>query len=606
MEKRVLITIVVCVGILLIWMVFFSPKRQQPGGPEGEQPKVAGQGAGAPSTPPPPPGTPGATPTAPAAPRAQGAPRPGTAPPTPGTPTPSTPTAPTDPAAAAPERLPEQVTTRTEPGLYEVSVSSWGARVKSFRLLHPQYTTGGEQISLKERITALWERRKVRDPGPVQPLDVVTISDEVYWPLGLTLGSDSRVKLTGREDYRLVEQAADRLVFRWQDHPVSPTVVVDKEYRFFTGSYPVELTVRVSNMAPEALGLVPTLTTSGAQDPNAASRGFFSGVPNLRRALCQVGDELEDENARDLKPTWEPMMGAVQWAGTDNRYFMQVVVPKDVAKEDAERLSCARRADGDLLTVALSGVPMAVPQGQTAEQTFTLYFGPKEFYRLKALGFGLHRAVDFSWLSIICEPMLWVMRLFHHWTGNWGIAILGLTLLVKLLLLYFTHKSFKSMAEMQKLKPEMDKIREKYGEDKERLNQEMVALYQRHKVNPLGGCLPMVFQMPIYFALYRTIYSSVELYRAEFFLYIRDLSSPDPYFITPLLLGGIMFLQQQFSSATMDSAQARMMKWMMPTLFTALMLFLPSGLVLYILANSTLTIAQQYYIKRQTAGTKKA
>lgn len=585
MEQRVLVTIVVCVGILLGWMVFFSPKRQPEPAPVGGQAGTPVQPGGPAAAPPPPPGAAVATPATPATPPAPGAP---------------------DAAAPAADRLPEQETLRVMDGLYEVTLSSWGARVKSFRLLHPQYTVGGEQIDLKERATALWERRDVRDPGPVRPLDVVTIPDEPYWPLGLTLGSESGLKLTGREDYRLVEQAADRLVFRWQDHPVAPTVVIDKEYRFFPGTYPIELTVRVSNRAAEVLEAVPTLTTSGAQDPDAASRGFFSGVPNLRRALCQVSGELEDENARDLKPTWEPMMGQVQWAGTDNRYFMQALVPKGVAAEDSERLGCARRADGDRLTVALSGVPMSVPQGQTAERSFTLYFGPKEFYRLKAMGSGLHRAVDFSWLSIICEPMLWVMRLFHHWIGNWGLAILGLTLLVKLLLLYFTHKSFKSMAEMQKLKPEMDKLRDKYKDDKEKLNQEMVALYQRHKVNPLGGCLPMLFQMPIYFALYRTVYSSVELYRADFFLYIKDLSSPDPYFITPLLLGGIMFLQQQFTSATMDSAQARMMKWMMPTLFTALMLFLPSGLVLYILANSGLTIVQQYYIKRQSTRTAKA
>jgi YidC/Oxa1 family membrane protein insertase len=169
--------------------------------------------------------------------------------------------------------------------------------------------------------------------------------------------------------------------------------------------------------------------------------------------------------------------------------------------------------------------------------------------------------------------------------------------LVKLLLLPLTNKSFKSMKAMQKLKPKMDTLREKYAADKERLNQEMLNLYKTHKINPLAGCLPMVLQMPVWIALYRTIWSSVELYQASF-LWLPDLSSEDPSFVLPVLLGIVTFVQQKIQPAQMDATQQKIMMWMMPVMFTGFMLFLPSALVVYIFCNSLLTIAQQWYIKR--------
>jgi YidC/Oxa1 family membrane protein insertase len=230
--------------------------------------------------------------------------------------------------------------------------------------------------------------------------------------------------------------------------------------------------------------------------------------------------------------------------------------------------------------------------------SFELYLGPKDIDRLKEAEVGLEDSIDFWIVGILAKPMLNLLRWFHSLVGSWALAIIMLTILVKLALLYWTQKSFSQMQRMAKLKPMMDELKEKYGKDKERLNTEMMSLYKREKVNPLGGCLPMLLQMPIWIALYRTIYSSVELYQAPLGGWIQDLSAADPYFVLPVILGASMFAQQKLTPTTMDSAQAKMMLYMMPIMFTVFMLFLPSGLNLYILVNTFLTMAQQFYLRK--------
>jgi YidC/Oxa1 family membrane protein insertase len=195
--------------------------------------------------------------------------------------------------------------------------------------------------------------------------------------------------------------------------------------------------------------------------------------------------------------------------------------------------------------------------------------------------------------------MLHVLKWCHAMVPSWTLAIILLTVLVKLLLLPLTQKSYSQMQRMSSLKPQMDALREKYGKDKNRLNQEMMNLYKREKVNPLGGCFPMLLQMPIWIALYRTIYSSAELYQAPMGLWIQDLSAPDPWFVMPLVLGVLMFLQQKMTPTATDSQQAKMMLYIMPVMFTVFMLFLPAGLNLYILVNTILSLAQQLWLKRR-------
>jgi YidC/Oxa1 family membrane protein insertase len=240
---------------------------------------------------------------------------------------------------------------------------------------------------------------------------------------------------------------------------------------------------------------------------------------------------------------------------------------------------------------------------QRSVRRFTLFSGPKDSELLKATGHNLEASLDFGVFAVISEPMLMLLRWFFEVFGHWAIAIIALTLVVKGVLLPLTQKSFVSMQKMQQLRPKLDALKEEYGDRKEDFAKAQMALFKREGVNPLGGCLPMLLQMPIWFALYRTIYSSVELFNAPLGGWIQDLSAPDPYYVMPVILGIVFFVQQLFTptSAGMDPVQAKMMKFGMPLMMSVFMVALPSGLVLYILVNSILTVFQNLYIKRQMA-----
>ncbi|MEO1336047.1 MAG: membrane protein insertase YidC, partial [Myxococcota bacterium] len=233
---------------------------------------------------------------------------------------------------------------------------------------------------------------------------------------------------------------------------------------------------------------------------------------------------------------------------------------------------------------------------------FTAYFGVKKPSLLTRVDAGLEGAIDYTLfgglnLAPLCTVLLWILGIIYSLTGSWGIAIIGLTILVKLVLFPLNQRSMKSMRALSALKPEMDKLREKYKGDQQRQNEEMIRLYREHNVNPAGGCLPLLLQMPIMFALYRALWASVDLYQQEF-LWVSDLTTRDPFWILPLTLVAVMFIQQKTTPTTMDPAQQRVMLYMMPLMFGFFMAALPAGLCLYILANTVLTIAQQHLINR--------
>jgi len=217
---------------------------------------------------------------------------------------------------------------------------------------------------------------------------------------------------------------------------------------------------------------------------------------------------------------------------------------------------------------------------------------------LAKAGHGLTNAIDFGWFAVLSEALSWLLRMIHSGVGNWGVAIILLTMLVKVVLYPLTAKSFNSMARMRMLKPEMDRINELYKEDREKKSAALMELYRKHGINPLGGCLPQLLQLPIWLALYTSLRTNVELYHAPFILWWTDLSSPDPYFVLPLLLAALMYLQMKMSPPAADPVQAKMMLYMMPTMMGAFMLFLPAGLCVYILTNSALSIGQQRLIER--------
>jgi YidC/Oxa1 family membrane protein insertase len=231
--------------------------------------------------------------------------------------------------------------------------------------------------------------------------------------------------------------------------------------------------------------------------------------------------------------------------------------------------------------------------------TYGIYTGPKDIDALKEAGSELSDALDFGTLSFLAVPMLYFLRWAEGMLGFWALAIVLLTILVKLVTLPLTQKSFKQMKAMKALQPEVERLREKYKDDRQKMNVEMMALYKARGANPLGGCLPMLLQMPIYIALYQTIYSAVDLYQAPLFGWITNMTAADPYFVLPLVLGVLMFVQQKLTPTTGDSQQAKIMLVVMPIMFTGMMLFLPAGLVLYILVNTLLGIGHQWWVYNQ-------
>jgi YidC/Oxa1 family membrane protein insertase len=283
------------------------------------------------------------------------------------------------------------------------------------------------------------------------------------------------------------------------------------------------------------------------------------------------------------------------WMAFLQHYFMSAWVARD---DELNSFNGRKRPDGTYIFGYTSPLK-SVAAGATGEWSTQFYAGPKDQKRLEEISENLNLTIDYGFLWWLAMPLYYVLDWLHSLVGNWGGAIILLTVLVKLILYPLSAASYKSMANMRRVGPQMKRLQERHADDRQKLSQEMMALYKKEKVNPLGGCLPMLLPMPIFIALYWVLFESVELRQAPFAFWIDDLSVMDPFFILPLLMGASMFVQQMLSPAVGDPMQVKMMK-MMPIMFTVLFLFFPAGLVLYWLVNNVLGVAQQWFVIRQT------
>jgi YidC/Oxa1 family membrane protein insertase len=241
---------------------------------------------------------------------------------------------------------------------------------------------------------------------------------------------------------------------------------------------------------------------------------------------------------------------------------------------------------------------VTLPAGENHRFTRQLYVGPKLQDELETIAEGLELTVDYGWLTIIAKPIFWLLDLIHEWVGNWGWAIILLTIIIKAVFYKLSETSYKSMANMRKLTPRLQAMKDRYGDDKQRLNQAMMDLYKKEKINPLGGCLPILVQIPVFIALYWVLLESVELRHAPFILWIDNLSAKDPYFVLPLIMGVSMFIQQKLNPAPPDPMQAKIMM-SLPFVFTIFFAFFPAGLVLYWVVNNIISIIQPWYITQK-------
>ncbi|HKI75132.1 MAG TPA: membrane protein insertase YidC, partial [Pseudomonadales bacterium] len=276
-------------------------------------------------------------------------------------------------------------------------------------------------------------------------------------------------------------------------------------------------------------------------------------------------------------------------------YFVTAWVPE---KGETHTFTARKLGNQDIYLYGYTTPNWTVEPGKTYTEKSSFYVGPKNQYKLKAISPGLNLTVDYGFLWWLAEPLFELLTFIHSVVGNWGVSIILLTMCVKALLYPLSATSLRSMAKMRRLQPEMARLKERYGDDRQQFSQAMMDLYKKEGTNPLGGCLPMLLQMPVFLALYWTLMESVELRHSPFIFWIHDLSDMDPYFVLPILMGGSMFLNQMMQPEPPDPIQAKVFKFM-PVMFTFFFLWFPSGLVLYWLVNNLLSVLQQWYVTRQ-------
>ncbi|MGM0682028.1 MAG: membrane protein insertase YidC, partial [Thermodesulfobacteriota bacterium] len=390
------------------------------------------------------------------------------------------------------------------------------------------------------------------------------------------------------------------LSFYWK---AGEDFVLEKRYRFYPDSYKIGLSINIINKSESTLpsDLFLEMTNPPPEGRTFSFQGPFASIDSKLEEI-KVG-KIDDKS---LYP------GKIQWAGIEDRYFMTAMVPVDPVQTE---LRLSHEQDRNLVRVTYLQPGEAIEPGGSRQFDYELFMGPKRMSDLKEFGHDLEKAIDFGFFDIIAKPCLWLMNKIHdNVVSNYGVAIILLTILFKIIFWPLGNKSYRSMAEMKKLQPLMSDIRKKYKDDKKKMNEEVMRLYKTYKVNPMSGCLPMVVQIPVFIAFYRMLYEAIELRHAPFMLWINDLSSPDrlfrfdvtipfmapPYGIPVLtvIMGATMFLQQKLSPPPGDPAQAKIMM-LMPLIFTVIFINFPAGLVLYWLTNNVLSIAQQYYVTRK-------
>jgi len=469
-----------------------------------------------------------------------------------------------EPFVPGPER-----TVTVETDLYRAEFSTRGGVIRSWRL--KRYTNG---------------------PHNDIPIDLFTLGQgaAVIAPLAVMIDSTDEKLRTAALDAVYTLDGGDLQLSA--DHPsgvlrfearLPGDQVVSKRLTFHHDSYRVDI----------------ELTIGGMSDPHRVMLGENFGIHQWGDAnfvgyigpTSRVNGVVIQDKPKKLEHSAEHA-GTVSWTALQDKYFIAALMPDDQATTVvAEKLGEKR------ITVGLK----SGPSSESTTRKYELYAGPKEYDLLVAMGNELDQTIDFGWfiygswavVRLIAEPLFLILKTLHRITNNYGVAIILLTTLIKIVFIPLTHKSYMSMRAMQILQPQMQALQKKYKHDKVRLNQEMMTLYKTNKVNPLGGCLPMVLQIPFFVALFNILYTTIELRQAPFIFWIHDLSEKDPSYLLPILMGGTMFLQQKLQPTTMDPRQAKVMLFL-PVIFTFFFLNFPSGLVLYWMVNNLLSILQQY------------
>jgi YidC/Oxa1 family membrane protein insertase len=478
--------------------------------------------------------------------------------------------------------------------LFRAVFTEAGGRLKAFRLKKYKGKLPFEPIYHFKLGPVGFELERYLNPEEAKAKNLVRKSKANELPLTVSWEGKS-LKVPG---LGLCEASTSDLTVKDGDKGILKFTCVSPEgltfiktYTFNGNSYAFDLAVQVINQTGRPLDGQLNLDLSENFAGEEASRFHFLGFNG------SINNKVHDIQSGKLKES-KTFAGKVEWAGLDEGYFLTTMVPE--SPKAWVTLSEPPKAP---MVASLRTAVEGLAPGQAAKYSYILYFGPKNLKELNPLGLG--RAVNFGWFDFLGKPLLYFLNWLDRYSFNYGWAIIILTILLRIVFWWPNHKSYKSMKEMQKLQPKVAKIREKYKDDKEAQNKELMALYRTFKVNPMAGCLPMLLQLPVFIALYNVLGYAIELRHASFIptlpfthiVWLADLSAKDPLLITPLVMGATMFIQQKMTPSAGDPTQAKMMMFL-PLIFTVLFLNFASGLVIYWLVNNVLSIGQQYYTNK--------
>ncbi|MEW6381330.1 MAG: membrane protein insertase YidC [bacterium] len=501
---------------------------------------------------------------------------------------------------------------------YQACISTDGARITSWKLKDYRLSQDYENIpwngSFWKRVASSYKSyfaslfRSSEDSREKDNIDLFQLSKtgEGY---GLQIVSGERLPGKGEKpagDYYsgVYRTDAQNIVLnpRHPKETVKLTYItangfqVDKLLTFSYDSYQVDMEVLSTNLKESE----STLDYSLLLGPGLGN-AFQKGAHKFEGPVTWLnGKKIKDKpgkNAGDVQH-----QGNISWTAMTSNYFMAALIPQsEESTVSVYRPSINSKENIDLnkaTTISLHYPAKKIAARSSQKDLYRFYFGPKDYEILKSLGINLEQALDYGVFSFLAKPLMWLLNWFYRLIPNYGIAIILLTLLIKIVFWPLTDKSFRSMKEMQELQPKLTSLREKYKSDPKKLNEELMNMYKQKGINPMGGCLPLLLQIPVFFALYEGLMVSIELRGAPFILWIKDLSIMDPLLITPLLMGLTMYIQQKMTPMSGDATQMKMMT-MMPLIFTVFFLGFPSGLVIYWLLNNVLTIGQHYLILKK-------
>jgi YidC/Oxa1 family membrane protein insertase len=434
-----------------------------------------------------------------------------------------------------------------ETDIYQAVFSTRGAVIKSWRL--KEYRDNAQEpVTLLEK------------PGKNPPLAIILEGATSDFLQGVIYSAN-------RESLTLSRSGTTQgtLTFTYTGQGVT----IRKKLVFYNDLYKVDLSVEALNTPAFTL---PVGTDFGVYDKDQREH---------KGPVMLIDSDRKEFKEKDSD---QYFTGNIRWIAQEDKYFTAAIVPKN-GVEGATFWS-----EGGSVEIGMRLSPK--------KHDFVLYAGPKDYDRLRELNLGLEHIIDFGWFSFVAMPLFWVLKFFYRFIGNYGWAIMVLTIIIRIPFIPILNKSQKSMKKMSGLGPMVNAIREKYKKDPQKMQKEITELYKKNKVNPIGGCLPMFLQIPVFIALYNVLLKAIELRGAPFVLWIHDLSAKDPYYILPVVMGLSMLIQQKMTPSTMDPKQAKIMMFM-PIVFTFMFLSFPAGLVLYWLVNNILAIVQQYFVNRK-------